>query len=63
MLDRDLRQINIAKHPIEMCRADSNEILSVPCQAGRKERKFENNDIDKLLLQEVMESAQTEWVE
>lgn len=53
--------VNIAKHLIKLTGEKTQPIRSAPYRDGPKTREFEEAEIDKMLLQEVIEPAQTEW--
>lgn len=61
MWDRHLGRINAAKHRIELNDRNTAPVHSTPYRAGPKTRGFERVKIDKMLVGNIIEPAQTEW--
>lgn len=51
-----------ANYRIEQTRADAEPTHSAACRVGLNAVKFEESEIDKLLLEGDIESPQIEWV-
>lgn len=60
MWDGHLGQISIIKHRIELL-SSSNPVYSAAYRAGHTVREFLRLEIEKMLSQNVIERAQTEW--
>lgn len=60
MVDGHLGQVGIAKNRIELTPENTPQIHSAPYLAGLKARKFKETEINKKLLQKVLEPAQSE---
>lgn len=58
--DGDLGRIRMAKFHIELFQPDTAPVHSAPYEAGPKQRKFKKAEINKMLTENIMESAQTE---
>lgn len=61
MWDKDLAQVNIEKHCIELTSENLEPIQSTPYLAGPKARQFEKAEFENILSQKVIEPTQTEW--
>lgn len=56
-----LGEINFAEHQIELSLADGKPRHSALYRAGPNARKSESSEISKVLLEKVIEPAQTQW--
>lgn len=61
MWDGHLGRISTAKHRIELSDPNTAPVLSAPPHDGPKTREFERIEVDKMLAENVIEPAQTEW--
>lgn len=61
--DEHLSKIKAAKHRTKWTSADDRPIHSAKYRAGPHPRKYEKHEIDRMLGMDVIEPAQTEWVE
>lgn len=61
ILDNHLGRINVGKHWIEPLSDITQHIHSVHFHAGPESRELEKFAIEKMLLQSIIEPAQTQW--
>lgn len=52
---------NIVRHRTKLYLLDAKPIHSAPFRAGLKALEFDRNEVDKMLLDGVIEATQTEW--
>lgn len=53
-------RINVAKRSVRLFQPDTAPVLSAPFRAGPKRRELEKAYIDKMLVESIIKSSQTE---
>lgn len=61
MWDGHLGRKSTAKHRVELVDPNTPPVPSAPYRAGPKARELEKTEINKVLAENIIEPAQTEW--
>lgn len=62
MRDRQLGRTKMAKHCIELLHLDTAPVNSAHYQASPVSREIKRAEVDKMLAENIIEHARTEWV-